>query len=88
MSKRRLAHLKKARLASVEYFKRKKLEREKHDTEHLCIDDDQAGAIDTHHADNPNDTVDMKEVENEGETRFWNEGASELESDMKDGRLF
>lgn len=42
MVKRQLAHLKKARLASVEHLKKRKIEQsQSHCTEQLRIDDDQ-----------------------------------------------
>lgn len=80
MTKRQLAHLKKARFASVEHFKKQKLEHQTHDTEQLCINDNQVRTNDTYDTDDTNDTDDTKEVEEEGKTWFWHESANESES--------
>lgn len=67
--KRQLAHLKNARLASVEHFKKQKLARSQStNTEQLRIDDDQLRASDT-------------EVR-EG-VWFWNKSANETDSDSE-----
>ena len=83
MVKRQLAQLKKARLASVEHFKKQKLEDQTHHTEQLRIDN-QVRTSDTHNTDDTNDTEDTKEVEEEEETWFWHESANESESDTED----
>ena len=70
--KRQLAHLKKARLASVEHFKKQKLERSQStNTEQLRIDDDQLRTSDT------SDTEDREGF------WFWNESANETDSDSE-----
>ena len=84
MIKRQLAHLKKAKLASVEHFKKQKLEHQTHDTERFRINDNQVRTSDTYDTDDTNDTDDTKEVEEEGKTWFWHESANESESDTED----
>ena len=77
MVKRQLAHLKKARLASVEHFKKRKLERTQSlSAERLRIDDNQ---FDT------SDTDGTSDIEDE-DTWFWHESANDLESDTEDDR--
>ena len=73
-SKRRLEHLKKARLASVEHFKRQKLSQipPPSNTKQPRIDDAQS------------DTADTDNTEDEA-TWFWNESANETESDSEGG---
>ena len=58
MVKRQLAHLKKARLASVEHFKKQKLEHQTHYTVQLRIYDNQVLTSNTHDTNNTNDTND------------------------------
>lgn len=79
MTKRQLAHLRKARLASVEHFKRQEFEHQTHDTEQIRIDGNQVRTSNTHDSDY------TKDVEDKGETWFWNESANESESDTEDG---
>lgn len=68
-SKRQLAHLKNARLASVEHSKKRQLERSQlTNTELLRIDDDQFCTSDT------SDTEDRKYI------WFWNESANITDS--------
>ena len=70
--KRQLAHLKNARLASVEHFKKQKLERSQStNTEQLRIEDDQLRTSDT------SDTEDREGV------WFWNESTNETDSDSE-----
>ena len=84
MTKCQLAHLKKARLASVEHFKKQKLEHQTRDTEQLRINDNQVRTSDTYDTDDTNDTDDTEEIEEEGKTWFWHESANESESDTED----
>ena len=70
--KRQLAHLKNARLASVEHFKKQKLERSQStNTEQLRIEDDQLRTSDT------SDTEDREGV------WFWNKSANKTDSDSE-----
>ena len=88
MVKSQLAYLKKPRLASVEHFKKQKLEHQTHDTEQLRIDYNQvrtSDTQDTHDTDVTNDMDDTKMVEEDEETSFWHESANESESDTEDG---
>lgn len=91
-SKRRLAHLKSARLASVEHFKKKKLEHihepSESDTEQpqQPCEPHQPRQPRTRICDNQlstNDTNNTDDTEDEGKdkgTWFWNESANESES--------
>ena len=69
MVKRQLAHLKKARLALVEHFKKQKLEHQTHHTKQFRIDN-QVRTSNTHDTDDMNNTKDTKEVEEEKKTWF------------------
>ena len=82
MVKCQLAHLKKARLVLVEYFKKQKLEYQIHYTEQFYIDN-QVWTSDMHDTDNTNNTEDTKEVEEEKKTWFWHQSANESESDTE-----
>ena len=74
-SKRRLAHLKNARLASVAHFKKQKLEQaQRLNTEQPRIDDNKPSTSDTGDTD--------ADTDEEG-TWFWNKSANELESDSE-----
>ena len=77
-SKRRLAHLKNARLASVAHSKKQKLERtHRPNTEQRCIDDNELSTSDT------GDTGDTNVDTDEEGTWFWNQSANELKSDSE-----
>ena len=79
MVKWQLAHLKKARLASGEHFKKRKLEQTQlFSAEQLCINENQ---FDT------SDTDGTSDIENE-DTWFWHKSANDLESDMEDDGYF
>lgn len=77
-SKRRLEHLKKARLASVEHFKKQKLSQisPSSNREQPRIEDAQSDTCDT------NNTEDDTEDET---TWIWNESANETEYDLESG---
>ena len=81
-SKRRLAHLKNARLASVAHFKKQKLEQaHRFSTEQSRIDDNELSTSDT---GNTGDTdVDTDADTDEEGTWFWNKSANESESDSE-----
>ena len=77
-SKRRLAQLQNARLASVTYFKKRKLEQTHRPyTEQPRIDDNELSTNDT------GDTGDTNADKDEEGTWFWNQSANELESDSE-----
>ena len=78
-NKRQLAQLKEARLASVAYFKKRKLERISN-TEQPRIDDNKLNTNDTGNAGNTGNTG--ADMDKEG-TWFWNQSANELESDSE-----
>ena len=74
-SKRRLAHLKNAILASVAHFKKQKLEQaQRLNTEQPCIDDNELSTSNTGDTD-----ADMDEER----TWFWNKSVNESESDSE-----
>ena len=78
-SKRRLAQLQNARLASVAHFKKRKLERTHHpNTEQPRIDDNELSTT-----DDTGDTDDTDADTDEEGTWFWNQSANELESDSE-----
>ena len=77
-SKRRLAQLKNARLASVAHFQKRKLERI-FNTEQPRIDDNELNANDTGDTGNTGDTGDTGADTDEEGTCFWNQSANELE---------
>ena len=81
-SKRRLAQLKNARLASVAHFQKRKLERI-FNTEQPRIDDNELNANDTGDTGNTGDTGDTGADTDEEGTWFWNQSANELESDSE-----
>ena len=78
--KRQLAHLKNARLASVEHFKKQKLERSQStNIEQLRIDDDKLRIEDDQLR--ASDTSDTSYTEDREDVWFWNESANETDSD-------
>ena len=81
-SKRRLAQLKNARLASVAHFQKRKLERI-FNTEQPRIDDNELNANDTGDTGNTGDTGDTGADTDEEGTWFWNQSANELESNSE-----
>lgn len=77
-SKRRLAHLKNARLASVAHFKKRKLEQShQFSTEQSRIDDNKLCTSDT------GNTGDTEADTDEEGTWFWSKSAHESESDSE-----
>ena len=82
-SKRRLAHLKNVRLASVGHFKNEQAHR--FSTEQSRIDDNELSTSDTGNTgDTDADTdADTKADTDEEGTRFWNKSANKLQSDLE-----
>lgn len=79
--KLQLAHLKNARLASVEHFKKQKLTRSQStNTEQLRIDDDQLRIDDDQLR--ASDTSDTSDIEDGEGVWFWNESVNETDSDL------
>ena len=72
-------HLKRARPASVEHFKKQKLEQTQSlSAEQLRINDNQLNTSNTDGTSNIEDK----------DTWFWHKSANDLESDMEDDRYF